>query len=105
MDGAELVSCVFLFGELVTVFRLMKLDVISLNGSTVSVVSFEVSMGSVCLWAVLPALAVLDMSVSAAASKWLSQRIFTAASPLLVPGVFAGASVPLPCPALLAEVC
>lgn len=53
MDGVELVSCVFLFGELVTVFRLMKLDVISLNGSTVSVVSFEVSMGSVCLWEVL----------------------------------------------------
>ena len=69
-----------------------------------SIVSFGVSMGSVCLWAVLLALAVLDMSISAAASKWPSQSIFTAVSPLLVPEVFTGASVPLLHPTLPAEV-
>ena len=105
VDGVWLVSCVFLFEELVLVFWLMKLDVISPNGSTVLVVSFGVSMGSVCIWAVLLAWVVFDMSISAAASKWPSQSIFTSISPLLVPGVFAGASVPLPHPTLLAEVC
>ena len=57
------------------------------------------SVGSVCLWAVLLALAVLHISISTAVSK-PSQHIFTAASPILVPGIFAGASVPRSCPAL-----
>ena len=56
------------------------------------------SMGSVCLWAVLLALAMLDMSISTATSKWPSQHVFTAASPLLLSGIIASASVP--CPAL-----
>ena len=60
-------------------------------------------MGSVCLWAVLLALAELDKSISAAASKWPSQRVCSAARRLLVPGVIVGASVPLSRPALLAE--
>ena len=66
------------------------------------VAGFGVSVSSVCLWAVLLVLAVLDTSISAAASKWPSQHIFTAASPLLVPGIIASASVPRSRPALLA---
>ena len=61
-------------------------------------------MGSACLWAVVPAFTV-GTSISAAASKWLSRHNCSAASPLLVPGIVAGASVPLSCPALLAETC
>ena len=45
------------------------------------------------------------MPISTAASKWPSQRICSSASPLLVPGIIVGASVPLSCPALLAEAC
>ena len=52
-------------------------------------------MGSACLWAVVPAFAV-GTSISAAASEWLSQHNCSAASPLLVPGIIAGASVPYP---------
>ena len=78
----------------------MELDLVSLKGSAVSSCRFCVSTGSVCLQAVLLALAVLDTSISAVASKWPSQRIFTAASPLLDPGIFAGASVPWSYPAL-----
>ena len=70
-----------------------------------AVIGFGVSMGSPYLWGVLLALAVLDLSISAAAWKWLSQHIFTAASTLLVPGIIAGACTPLSCPALLAEAC
>ena len=51
------------------------------------------SMGSVRLRVVLLVLVVLDTSISAAASKWPSQHIFTAASPSLVSGIVAGASV------------
>ena len=40
-----------------------------------------------------------------AASKWPSQHVFTATSPLPVPGIIASASVPLWCPARLAESC
>ena len=40
-----------------------------------------------------------------AASKWPSQHVFTATSPLPVPGIIASASVPLWCPACLAESC
>ena len=61
-------------------------------------------MGSACLWAVVPAFTV-GTSISAAASKWLSRHNCSAASPLLVPGIVAGASVPLSRPALLAETC
>ena len=64
------------------------------------VVHFGVSMGSVCLWAVRLALAFLDMSISAAMSKWPSQHIFMVTSPLLVPGIFASASVSGSHPAL-----
>ena len=42
------------------------------------IVGFGVSMGSLCLWAVLLALAVLDMSISATVSNWPSQHSFTA---------------------------
>ena len=45
------------------------------------------------------------MSISTAASKWPSQRICSAASPLLVPGIIVCASVPLSHPTLLAEAC
>ena len=62
-------------------------------------------MGSVCLWAVVLAFLVLGASISAVASKWLSQRNCRAASLLLVPGIIAGASVPLTCPTLLAKTC
>ena len=78
------------------VFWSMKLDLVSLKGSAVSSSRFGLSMGSGFLWAVLLALAVLDTSISAAASKWPSQYIITAASPLLVPGIIPGASVPHP---------
>ena len=57
-------------------------------------------MGLVCLWATLLALAFLDMSISAAKSKWPSQHTFTATSPLLVPGIFGSASVSGSHPAL-----
>ena len=40
-----------------------------------------------------------------AASQWRSQRNCSAASPLLVPGIIAGASVPWSRPVLLAETC
>ena len=45
-----------------------------------------VSVGPVCVWAALLALAVLDTSISTAASKWPSQHISTVASPQLSPG-------------------
>jgi len=70
-----------------------------------SVVSFGVSMGSICLWAVLLALSVLDTSISIAVSKWPYQHIFTATSPLLVPGIFAGIFVSRLHTALPAEAC
>ena len=69
------------------------------------VVGFGVSTGSACLWEVVLAFMVLDVSISAAASEWLSQHNCSAASPLLVPGIIAGASVPLSRPALLAKTC
>ena len=59
------------------------------------------SLGSVCLWEVVLAFMVLDESISAPASKWLSQCNCSATSPLLVPGIIASASVPLSLPALL----
>ena len=62
-------------------------------------------MGSVCLWAVVLAFMVLGTSIFAAASKWLSQHNCSTARPLRVPGIIAGASVPLSCPVLLAETC
>ena len=68
------------------------------------VAGFGVSVSSVCLWAVLLVLAVLDTSISAAASKWPSQHI-PATSPLLVPGIIVHAFVPWSRPALLAEAC
>ena len=58
-------------------------------------------MGSLCLWTVLLALAVLDTSVSTAASECPCQHTSSAAGPLLVLGIITGASVPLPRPALL----
>ena len=51
-----------------------------------SVVGFGVSVGSVCLWAVILAFTVLGKSISAAASKWLSQQNCSATSTLLVLG-------------------
>ena len=119
VDGVGLVSCdVFLVGVACACI-LFELDLVSLKGSAVSSCRFCVSMGSVCLQAVLLALAVLlllllllrhfsrvrllDTSNSAVGSKWPSQHIFTAASPLLDPGMFAGASVPCSHPALQAK--
>ena len=81
-------------GELVPMFWVMELDLASVSAMQCPVVCFGVSVGSVCLWAVLLALAVLDASISAAASKWPSQHVFIAASPLLIPGILARASVP-----------
>ena len=49
-------------------------------------IGFGVSMGSVCLWVVVLAFRVLGTSISAAASKWLSQQNCSATSPLLVLG-------------------
>ena len=46
-------------------------------------------MAPVCVWAVLLALAVLDTSISTAASKWPSQHISTVANPRLVSGIIA----------------
>ena len=83
MHGVGLVSCdVFLVGGYVPVFWLLELDLFSLKGSAVSSSTFLGVYGSVCLWAVLLTLAVLDTSTSTAASKWLSQHIFTGTSPL-----------------------
>ena len=92
-------------GKFVAVFWLMKLDLVSLKGNGVSSSRFGLSMGSGCLWAVLLALAVLDTSNSTVASKWPSQHIITAASPLLDPGIFAVASVPWSHSALQAKAC
>ena len=47
----------------------------------------------------------LDTSISTAMLKQPPQHILTAASPLLVPGIFAGASVSRSQPALQAEAC
>ena len=86
-------------------FSLMYLYLISLKGNSVSTSRFwgvwvqYVFGQSFCLWAVRLALALLHTSISTAVSK-PSQHIFTAASPLLVPGIFAGASGPQSCPAL-----
>ena len=118
VDVVGLVSCdVFLVGVAYACI-LFELDLVSLKGSAVSSCRFCVSTGSICLQAVLLALAVLllllllsrfsrvrllDMSNSAVGSKWPSQHIFTAASPLLDPGMFAGASVPCSHPALQAK--
>lgn len=94
-----LVSCVFLFGSLCLCLWLMKLDVISPNGSTVLVVSFghlwvQYVFGSPLAWVVF------DMSISAAASKWPSQSIFHCHQPpIMVPGVFAASLCSL-CPTL-----
>ena len=63
------------------------------------------SVGSVCLWAVILAFTVLGKSISAAASKWLSQDNCSATSSLLVPGIIARGSVSLSRPVLLAETC
>ena len=81
----------------------MELDLLTLKGSSVSSRGFGMSMGSICFWAVLLAFAVLDTSISTDTSKWPPQHIFTAASPLLVPGIIAGVSVPWYFPALLTE--
>ena len=75
-------------------------DLISLKGSAVSNSRF---WGSVCLLAVLLALAVLDTSLSSAISKWSSQYIFTPA--LIVSGIFASASVSWPHSAQQVEAC
>ena len=59
-------------------------------------------------WSGLPLLSpfmVLGESISADASKWCSQDNCGAASPLLVPGIIAGASVFLSHPELLAQTC
>ena len=90
-------------GELLPVFWLRQLDFLSLKGGAAS--SFGVSMGSVCLSAVILAFAVLGAPISTAASKWLSQRNCRAASSLLVPGIIDSAFVSLFCPVLLAKTC
>ena len=105
-DAVGLVSCVFSpLEELVPASWLLQLDLFSLKGSAVSIVGFGVSMGSGYLWAVVLAFVVLGASIPTAASEGPSQLICSAASPLLVPGIIAGASVPLFRPALLAGTC
>ena len=82
----------------------MELELLALKGSVVSssrcrsVYGFSMPLGSGSAFAV-------GAPVSAAASKWRSQHTCSAASPLLGPGIIAGASVPLTRPALLAEAC
>ena len=91
-------------GELVPVLWLMELELLALKGSVVSssrfrsVYGFSMPLGSGSAFSV-------GAPVSAAASKWRSQHTCSAASPLLGPGIIAGASVPLTRPALLAEAC
>ena len=63
------------------------------------------SIGSVCLWAVVIAFAVLDVSISAVASKWLLQHKCCAASLLFIPGIIVGVSVLLSRLELLAQTC
>ena len=63
----------------------------------------QTRLGSVRFGAVLLALAVLDTPIFIVMLKWPSQYIFTASSPLLVPGIFATASVPWSHPELQAE--
>ena len=90
--------------ELMPVLCLMELDLTSLKGTTVlSSSRFWGVYESVCLWTVLPTLTVLDTSISAAAFKQPSQHIFTATSPVLDPGVIAGASVSWSCRLKLAR--
>ena len=64
-----------------------------------------VSVGSVYLWTILLALSVSDTSISTAVSKWPSQDNFTVTSPLLVLGIFAGASVSWSCLGLQTKAC
>ena len=63
----------------------------------------QTRLGSVRFGAVLLALAVLDTPIFIVMLKWPSQYIFTASSPLLVPRIFATASVPWSHPELQAE--
>ena len=51
------------------------------------------------------ALTVVDTSISIAMSKWPSQHILRVVSPLLVPEIFAGVSVPQSHLALQTEIC
>ena len=82
-------------GELMSVFWLMELDLVSLKGSAVfnskfwGVYRFSMSLGSPS------GFGSLDTSISTVASNFPCQHIFTAARHLLVPGIIAGASVPL----------
>ena len=99
--------------ELVPVFRLMVLDLVFLKGSAVSssrfcsVCGLSMPLGSPSLRSVAAAAPAKLLqsceSIFTAASKCLSQHICSAASPVLVPGIIAGNSVPLSHPALLAE--
>ena len=71
-----------------------------------TVVGLGMSMDSVWLWAVLLALAVLNMSVSIATIKVaLSAYLSLLPAPLLVPGIFAGSSIPQSFSALQAKTC
>ena len=92
-------------GELVFVFWLLELDLCSLKGSAVSSSRF---------WGVYG----INMSSGSPSGvgnfKYVyfhrfvevaSQHIFPAASSLLVPGIFASASLPWSHPALQAKVC
>jgi len=86
------------------VFWLMELDLLSLKGSAVSssrfwsVFGFSMLLGSRSGFCGV-------RCVYFRSSQSDSQRNCSAASPLLVPGIIAGASVPLSHPALLAETC
>ena len=85
-------------GELVPVFWLMELDLLSLKDSAESssrfwsVHRFSMPLDVVLAFAVLG----LGASISAAASKWPSQHNCSATSSLLVPGIIAGACFPVP---------
>ena len=99
-DGVGLVSCdVFLVGGACACVLLVDGAGSRLSEGQCSVLwlVWGISVGSVYLWTILLALSVLDTSISTAVSKWPSQDIFTVTSPLLVPGIFTGASVSWSC--------
>ena len=86
-------------------FCFMELDLISLKVSAVSSSRFWVVYGFSLSWEVL-VLAVLDMSISIATIKVaLSAYLSLLPAPLLVPGIFAGSSVPQSFSALQAKTC
>ena len=87
--------------ELVPLFWLMELDLVSLKGSAESSSRFWGVSGFNMSFDSPSGFGNEDTSIFTALSKWPSQHIFTATSPRLVPEIFSGTAVPpvLPCTA------